>query len=87
MRPRAWREWKGLTCAQVAEMLSVKEATVSRYETGLRLPSPDMQTKYHELTEGAVTLLDWNELWKEPEAVAARAKDAQNEKNRKAAAA
>jgi len=48
---------KGLTQAQVAERIGVTQATVSRLETGLRAPDPNILRCYVAAVEGALTCL------------------------------
>lgn len=37
---KAWREARGLTQAQLAELIGVHRVTLARWETGTRIPHP-----------------------------------------------
>ena len=75
MRLKAWRTLKGLTQEQVADLMGISYVTVSRHESGVRSPRTPERLRYAQITEGAVTSADWDELWADAEAVAARAQE------------
>ena len=59
MKLKVWREKRGLTQREVAEMIGASSPVViSRYETG-RTPSPEMIARIAEATEGKVRPNDW----------------------------
>lgn len=47
---KAWRSDRQLTQEQAAELLGLKEPTLSRYETGARIPSLAQAAKLSEKT-------------------------------------
>ncbi len=49
-----YRESQGLSQAELAAVLGVEPATISRWETGLRRPAPRYLPKLAELTGASV---------------------------------
>lgn len=52
---REWRERKGISQREAAELVAVKQATWCRWETGVSLPSTDVLTKIVAALDGEVT--------------------------------
>lgn len=61
---RAWREWRGLTQAELAELLGVTQETVSRWETTQRNVSAPAQRR---IASALGTTPD--KLWSKPDLV------------------
>lgn len=45
--------------AAFGELVGVTQATINRYVSGTRFPSPEMVRKIHDATNGAVGVSDW----------------------------
>lgn len=50
---------KKISHAAFGERVGVTQATINRYVSGDRFPSPDMIRKIQDATGGAVTVNDW----------------------------
>lgn len=62
MQLRVWRETHGLTLRQVALLIGLSRdqvKVVQRYETGERTPSLELINKFHDITDGQVTMDDF----------------------------
>lgn len=57
-----WRKQQNLTLAQVARRLDTTEVSVSRYETGQRIPGPGMMDRIARLTGNLVLPNDFYAL-------------------------
>jgi transcriptional regulator with XRE-family HTH domain len=70
MQLRAYRKAKGLTLADIAELMGFidkntglpRPATVHRHEQGLRTPDLPTIERYRKVTGGDVTYDDWAKL-------------------------
>jgi transcriptional regulator with XRE-family HTH domain len=56
-RLKAFREQNGWTQQKLGEMLSVSDATINRYEKGLRSPDPEMLEKFADVFNVSVDYL------------------------------
>lgn len=56
-RLKAFREQNGWTQQKLGEMLSVSDATINRYEKGLRSPDPEMLEKFADIFNVSVDYL------------------------------
>jgi transcriptional regulator with XRE-family HTH domain len=72
MQMRNYRIAKGLTLADVAELMGFISpnngrplfGTVHRHESGARMPDIETVERYRKMTGGAVTIDDWLKLRK-----------------------
>lgn len=74
-RLKAWRESKGLTQTQAAELVDVWQGTWCAWESGIKRPSIEMLVKIEGLTKGSrhrVRVEDWVETETEREQRIAR---------------
>lgn len=62
MRLAEWRRANRMTQQQVADSLGCILTTIARYESGLRMPEPDMMLRIFTLTDGAVQPNDFYSL-------------------------
>jgi len=68
---QAYREAKGLTQEQLADMAGVQKAAVSKWEKGV-LPSFESAKKLHDATDGALPRWELRpDIWDRPLAEAA----------------
>lgn len=59
MKLKSWRKENRLTQARAANVLGVDRVSLARWECGDRFPSPQMQARIHQMTDGAVSPNDW----------------------------
>lgn len=57
MIPKEWREDRGLTQDQVADLLGVQQGTVSKIENDGTI-SDELAAKFEEISAGEVTFLE-----------------------------
>jgi transcriptional regulator with XRE-family HTH domain len=59
---RVWRKRAGKTQGQAADLLQVRQATWSEYESGRKTPRTTGALKLAEITEGAVPIEQWGQF-------------------------
>jgi transcriptional regulator with XRE-family HTH domain len=57
---RKWRIGQGMTQAEVAELLSVNQSHVARFENGVLIPNRRAMAAIFEMTGGQVTANDFH---------------------------
>ena len=62
MKLREWRVGKGYAQGETGALIGVSGVTVSRYETGGRIPEHDVMVQIATVTNGAVTPNDFYDL-------------------------
>ena len=60
MTLKEWAELHGAKPGYIAERISVRRQSVHRYLNGERTPLPLIQKRLADLTENAVTPMDWH---------------------------
>jgi transcriptional regulator with XRE-family HTH domain len=59
-RLREWRESRGLSQAQAADMIGAKQGTWAPWESGKKCPSVRRANQLVTLTDGAVPVSGWS---------------------------
>jgi DNA-binding XRE family transcriptional regulator len=62
MQMQRWRERHSMNRAQMAALVGVSRATITKWESGLTFPSPENIRKVRRITNGEVTETDWHRL-------------------------
>jgi transcriptional regulator with XRE-family HTH domain len=70
---RAWRDGRGLSQQEAAELLGVSQASVSDYERGVKSPDVDRALRIAETTDGSVPVESWRKPDESPHVAAADA--------------
>jgi DNA-binding XRE family transcriptional regulator len=62
MQMQRWRERHSMNRAQMAALVGVSRATITKWESGLTFPSPENIRKVKRITNSEVTETDWHRL-------------------------